>query len=62
MSGADHVINELFKYCHNYCIELIVLNTSFILLEWCLDSIYPLYKNNGFVTDLDSESMTLLIK
>ena len=66
-SGADHVVNELFKHCHIDCIHIIVdflnivLNTGFVPMEWCLGIIHPLYKNNDSVTDPDTyRGITLL--
>ena len=49
-SGADNVINEFLKHCHNDCIQIIVnyfnivLNTGFKPTEWCLGIIHPLFK------------------
>ena len=66
-SGADKVINEFFKFCHVNCMQLIVdffnivLNTGCVPTDWCLGTIYPLYKNKGSMTDPDNyRGITLL--
>ena len=66
-SGADNVINEFFKHCHNDCIQIIVdffyivLNTGFTPTEWCLGIVHPLFKNKCSVSDPDNyRGITLL--